>query len=87
MLVDLSGQAITPTDDAPSMERGAQLLAELLVDGPEVIGIAFTSKSPAQRRQILEDLHALQMFLREIWVAMNNYQLANPEPLPDEEEK
>ena len=78
MLVDVTGQAITPADDAPSMERGAEILAQLLSDGPESLGLLFVSKTPAQRRQILGDLHELQMFLREIWVGLNNYHLANP---------
>ena len=77
MLVDLQGQAITPSDSAPSMERGAQILVQLLTDGPESLGLLFVSKTPAERRQILEDLHELQMFLREIWVGLNNYHLAN----------
>jgi hypothetical protein len=86
VIVDLQGQAIPSSDDAPSMERGANLLAEMLINGPEFIGLSFAQQNQAQRRQILGDLHELQMFLRETWSALNNYHLAHVEADHTQEE-
>jgi hypothetical protein len=83
MLVDVHGQDIVPVESAPSMERGANLLAEMLLSGPEYIGSAFVAKDYAHRHQILGDLHELQMFLRETWSALHNYHMANPAPSED----
>ena len=86
MLVDLNGAAVAPSNEAPSFERGAAFLAELLTVGPESAGAAFQQMTPAQREQILADLFALMQFLREVWNGLdtwNQRDVADHAPQPE----
>lgn len=78
-LVDLSGNEI-PSEGAPSMERGAAWLAELLELGPDTAAEAFVGMTHADRETLLNDIQALMMFLREFWAHYHSYHLANPAP-------
>lgn len=78
MLVDVSGTPIVD-EHAPSMERGAAFLAELLTVGPETVAEALQA-SPEVRSRLLDDLHALSMFLGEIHGAIYRYHVDHLPP-------
>lgn len=72
-----AGQAqATPSQDAdPATVRGANWLYEALRVGPEETGLHFLSLPYAERRQLLEDIHELIGFTREMWSAFNQIHL------------
>lgn len=86
MLVDVTGAEIAPSDDAPSMERGAAMVAEMLTAGPDAIGEAFKAMTPERRTAVLADLFEFMQFQRAVWNALdvwNQRDIAEHQPQPE----
>lgn len=88
MLVDLNGVSLSSQPEAPSMERGAALFAELMLADPETVGATFMRLPYAKRAEMLADLEELMLFLRQVFGGLHGYHLAHPaeDPLGDNDQ-